>query len=237
MILYIKFWLNRWNLTAWLPSKNLKTLIFSLSVPIYFFFFFSLRPPLRTTSIFLVIDQTRCPYYPVEARGPDPTSSDRWSGTDPKERRGGVRICRNCGEWHVQLWNSGKFPERRSQTLRRPGRHLMPNWNRSRSDKKQRRHREKMEAVKSLDDMPSDVVSKVLAFTTPADAGRSSAVSRLFRAASSSDELWKRFLPSNIDEILPRAVAPIEFSSKKELFSRLCDPILIDGGNKVIVSL
>ncbi|CAL9175956.1 F-box protein At2g02240-like [Musa acuminata AAA Group] len=89
-----------------------------------------------------------------------------------------------------------------------------------------------MEAVKSLDDMPSDVVSKVLAFTTPADAGRSSAVSRLFRAASSSDELWKRFLPSNIDEILPRAVAPIEFSSKKELFSRLCDPILIDGGNK-----
>ncbi|RRT85041.1 hypothetical protein B296_00002467, partial [Ensete ventricosum] len=100
------------------------------------------------------------------------------------------------------------------------------------TDKKQRRHREKMEAVKSLDDMPIDVVSKVLAFTTPADAGRSSAVSRLFRAASSSDGLWNRFLPSDIDEILPRAVAPIEFSSKKDIFFRLCDPILIDGGNK-----
>ncbi|RWW33230.1 hypothetical protein GW17_00002052 [Ensete ventricosum] len=81
--------------------------------------------------------------------------------------------------------------------------------------------------------MPIDVVSKVLAFTTPADAGRSSAVSRLFRAASSSDGLWNRFLPSDIDEILPRAVAPIEFSSKKDLFFRLCDPILIDGGNKL----
>ncbi|RWW87631.1 hypothetical protein BHE74_00003535, partial [Ensete ventricosum] len=101
-------------------------------------------------------------------------------------------------------------------------------------DKKQRRHREKMEAVKSLDDMPIDVVSKVLAFTTPADAGRSSTVSRLFRAASSSDGLWNRFLPSDIDEILPRAVAPIEFSSKKDLFFRLCDPILIDGGNKIL---
>ncbi|URE05855.1 F-box protein [Musa troglodytarum] len=101
-----------------------------------------------------------------------------------------------------------------------------------RSDKKQRRHRQKMEAVKSLDDMPCDVVSKVLAFTTPADAGRSSAVSRLFRAASSWDWMWEQFLPSDIDEILPRAVTPIEFSSKKELLFRLCDPILIDGGNK-----
>ncbi|URE05854.1 F-box protein [Musa troglodytarum] len=102
-----------------------------------------------------------------------------------------------------------------------------------RSDKKQRRHRQKMEAVKSLDDMPCDVVSKVLAFTTPADAGRSSAVSRLFRAASSWDWMWEQFLPSDIDEILPRAVTPIEFSSKKELLFRLCDPILIDGGNKI----
>ncbi|CAL9092540.1 unnamed protein product [Musa textilis] len=89
-----------------------------------------------------------------------------------------------------------------------------------------------MEAVKSLDDLPSDVVSKVLAFTTPADAGRLSAVSPLFRAASSLDWLWEQFLPSDIDEILPRAVTPIEFSSKKELLVRLCDPILIDGGNK-----
>ncbi|KAJ8506077.1 hypothetical protein OPV22_006963 [Ensete ventricosum] len=92
-----------------------------------------------------------------------------------------------------------------------------------------------MQAKDGSSEEPIDVVSKVLAITTPADAGRSSAVSRLFRAASSSDGLWNRFLPSDIDEILPRAVAPIEFSSKKDLFFRLCDPIVIDGGNKSFV--
>ncbi|KAK1283719.1 Serine/threonine-protein kinase [Acorus calamus] len=62
------------------------------------------------------------------------------------------------------------------------------------------------------------------------DACRASLVSSIVRSASDS----KRFLPSDYMEVLSRAGKPVGFSSKKELYFRLCRPILIDGGTKVL---
>ncbi|XP_074558532.1 F-box protein PP2-B11-like [Curcuma longa] len=83
-----------------------------------------------------------------------------------------------------------------------------------------------------LDQFPTDVLAQILAFTSPLDAARSSAVSHNFRSAAASDAVWDRFLPPDIDAILSRAIAPVEFPSKKDLFLRLsARPILIDGGD------
>ncbi|XP_042401117.1 F-box protein PP2-B11-like [Zingiber officinale] len=85
-----------------------------------------------------------------------------------------------------------------------------------------------------LDHIPTDVLAHILAFTSPLDAARSSAVSNNFRRAAASDAVWDRFLAPDIDAIVSRAVAPVEFPSKKDLFGGLSTrPILIDGGDAV----
>ncbi|KAK1284449.1 putative F-box protein PP2-B2 [Acorus calamus] len=81
--------------------------------------------------------------------------------------------------------------------------------------------------------LPEGCVSHAVSFTTPRDACRASLVSSTVRSASDSDSVWERFLPSDCMEVLSRAVEPVGFfSSKKELYFRLCRPILIDGGTK-----
>ncbi|KAK1283749.1 F-box protein PP2-B11 [Acorus calamus] len=75
-------------------------------------------------------------------------------------------------------------------------------------------------------------VRVAVSFTTPRDACRASLVSSIVRSASDSDSVWERFLPSDCMEVLSRAVEPVGFSSKKELYFRLCRSILIDGGTK-----
>ncbi|KAL7205326.1 hypothetical protein ACSBR2_018303 [Camellia fascicularis] len=80
--------------------------------------------------------------------------------------------------------------------------------------------------------LPEDSVSTILSNTSPLDACRFSLVSSSFRSAANSDIVWKRFLPSDYEDIVSRSVTPLKFTSKKELFVCLCDPILIDGGNK-----
>ncbi|CAL5364689.1 unnamed protein product [Camellia sinensis] len=57
-------------------------------------------------------------------------------------------------------------------------------------------------------------------------------VSSSFHSAANSDIVWERFLPSDYEDIVSRLVTPLKFSSKKGIFVCLCDPILIDGGNK-----
>ena len=81
--------------------------------------------------------------------------------------------------------------------------------------------------------LPEDCLSTILSFTSPEDAFRSSLVSATFRSAIDSDTVWERFLPPDYPEIVLSSVTPLKFSSKKELFQCLCDPVLIDGGNKV----
>ncbi|KAF5960280.1 hypothetical protein HYC85_001489 [Camellia sinensis] len=81
--------------------------------------------------------------------------------------------------------------------------------------------------------LPEDCVSTILSNTSPLDACRSLSVSSSFHSAANSDIVWERFLPSDYEDIVSRSVTPLKFSSKKRIFVCLCDPILIDGGNKV----
>ncbi|XP_022719472.1 F-box protein PP2-B15-like [Durio zibethinus] len=81
--------------------------------------------------------------------------------------------------------------------------------------------------------LPEDCLSTILSFTSPEDAFRSSFVSSTFRSAIGSDMVWERFLPPDYSEIVMSSVTPLKFSSKKELFQCLCEPVLIDAGNKI----
>ncbi|XP_010935987.1 F-box protein At2g02240 [Elaeis guineensis] len=78
--------------------------------------------------------------------------------------------------------------------------------------------------------LPEGCISHVISLTSPVDSCRSAAVCTTFRSAAVSDTVWERFLPPDYRSILERAVRPVEYSSKKELFFRLCEPILIDDG-------
>ncbi|XP_052205619.1 F-box protein VBF-like [Diospyros lotus] len=82
--------------------------------------------------------------------------------------------------------------------------------------------------------LPEDCVSTILSLTSPPDASRSALVSAAFRSAADSDVVWERFLPPDYRKIVAASVTPMEFSSKKELFFRLCNPAFIDGGNKMV---
>jgi hypothetical protein len=84
----------------------------------------------------------------------------------------------------------------------------------------------------NLPELTESCISVILSFTTPRDVCRLSAVSRLFTSAANGDSLWNKFIPQQCYQILPRAVTPIEFASKRELYFRLCDPVLIDGGTQ-----
>lgn len=79
-------------------------------------------------------------------------------------------------------------------------------------------------------DLPAGCIAHVISFTCPRDSCRSAVTSSEFRSAAESDTVWDRFLPSDVRSILDRAVDPVVYSSKKELYFRLCDSILIDGG-------
>ena len=86
----------------------------------------------------------------------------------------------------------------------------------------------------NLNALPQDFIAAVLSFTSPRDACRLSLVSTLFKSASESDAVWESFLPSEYQDIIPSS---LYFSSKKELYLSLCEnPVLIDGGRKVICS-
>ncbi|KAK1581228.1 hypothetical protein Q3G72_004144 [Acer saccharum] len=88
----------------------------------------------------------------------------------------------------------------------------------------------------SLDFLPEDCFAHILSFTSPSDACRLSLVSSMARSAADSDNVWEKFLPSDYQEILSRLVWKVVYSSKKDLFFRLCYPHLIDGGRKEILS-
>ena len=84
-----------------------------------------------------------------------------------------------------------------------------------------------------IDMLPRYCVSKILSFTSPTDAYRSSMVSSMFHSAAESDVLWDMFLPTDYKDVVSRLITPLTFTTKKELFVCLCNPILIDDGRKV----
>ncbi|XP_021898947.1 F-box protein PP2-B15-like [Carica papaya] len=85
-----------------------------------------------------------------------------------------------------------------------------------------------------MEHLPEDCFSYVLSLTSPIDAGRISAVSSVIKSAADSDKVWEKFLPSDYYQIITRLVSPPPCcSSMKDLFLRLCNPQLIDGGKKM----
>ncbi|XP_010528909.1 PREDICTED: F-box protein PP2-B15-like [Tarenaya hassleriana] len=81
--------------------------------------------------------------------------------------------------------------------------------------------------------LPEDCVAKILSFTTPADTMSSAAVSSVFRCAGDSDFVWENFLPSDYDRMISQSIGHLSFSTKKDLYRRLCESILIDDGRKM----
>ncbi|CAI0390925.1 unnamed protein product [Linum tenue] len=86
-----------------------------------------------------------------------------------------------------------------------------------------------MELINAL---PEDCLTSILCFTSPQDACRSSKVSADFQSAADSDAVWEKFLPSDYRRIVADSVPALQFSSKKELYRKLCDSVLVDGGRK-----
>ncbi|XP_041017185.1 F-box protein PP2-B15-like [Juglans microcarpa x Juglans regia] len=85
----------------------------------------------------------------------------------------------------------------------------------------------------TLDQLPEDCFAQIMSLTSPQDVCRSVLVSSPIRFVADSDTVWEKFLPPNYEEILSRLVSPFVYSSKKELFARLSNPQLIDGGRKI----
>lgn len=86
----------------------------------------------------------------------------------------------------------------------------------------------------NLDVLPEDCFALILSLTCPQDACRLSSVSLMVHSMADLDSVWETFLPSDYRGILSRLVTPVEYSTNKDLFMRLCTPRQIDGGRKVI---
>ncbi|XP_047320768.1 putative F-box protein PP2-B12 [Impatiens glandulifera] len=84
--------------------------------------------------------------------------------------------------------------------------------------------------------LPEDCLHTILSLASPKDVCSFSLVSSFSHIVANHDVVWEKFLPSDYREIMGRAIPihrPIEFSSMKDLYFRLCDePLLIDNGNQ-----
>ncbi|PKI47308.1 hypothetical protein CRG98_032283 [Punica granatum] len=83
-----------------------------------------------------------------------------------------------------------------------------------------------------MERLPVGCVSAILSETSPEDVFRLSAVSTTFYSASEWEFIWEKFLPSEYRDVVSRSAEPLKPSTKKELFLRLCDPLLMDQGRK-----
>ncbi|KAK1376379.1 F-box domain, Phloem protein 2-like protein [Heracleum sosnowskyi] len=82
-----------------------------------------------------------------------------------------------------------------------------------------------------MDQVTENCISLILSFTSPWDTCRASGVSTEFKSAADSDELWNKFLPSDITQILSRSVSPFNHTTKRHFYFLLCDsPVLLDHG-------
>ncbi|KAH9755364.1 F-box protein PP2-B15 [Citrus sinensis] len=92
------------------------------------------------------------------------------------------------------------------------------------------------QGVLNLNMLPEDCVAIILSLTSPSDACRSTLVSSTLRSAAKSDVVWEKFLPSDYQDLVSRSITSLKFSSKKELYLRLCNPTLIANGRKMVKS-
>ncbi|XP_028782014.1 F-box protein PP2-B11-like [Neltuma alba] len=88
--------------------------------------------------------------------------------------------------------------------------------------------------------LPRDCMSKIVSFTTPRDACRSSAVCSAFKDSADSDETWEAFLPADCHHLVAQSSAPpanLDSLTKKQLYHHLCDHPLLLANNTMSFSL
>ncbi|CAH9080228.1 unnamed protein product [Cuscuta europaea] len=86
--------------------------------------------------------------------------------------------------------------------------------------------------------LPEGCISEIVSFTSPADASALSVISKCFKSATESDTVWKKFLPSDIDEIVSKSPAPFDLPpTKKELYMFLSHSHILLAGGKLGFSL
>ncbi|XP_076901801.1 putative F-box protein PP2-B12 [Bidens hawaiensis] len=89
-----------------------------------------------------------------------------------------------------------------------------------------------LDNLPSISVLPEGCVTDILSITSPRDACRAALISKAFHSVADSDVVWERFLPSDYREIIGKAVSPVGFESKKELYHRLSvSYIVLDRGN------
>ncbi|KAJ0693970.1 putative phloem protein [Helianthus annuus] len=84
----------------------------------------------------------------------------------------------------------------------------------------------------TISDLPEGCVTDILlSITSPRDACRAASISKALNLAADSDAVWERFLPPDYHEIIARAVSPVVFESKKQLYHLLSESyIILDRG-------
>ena len=93
----------------------------------------------------------------------------------------------------------------------------------------------KHQRMTRFEELPEGCIATILSRTTPIDVGRFSVLSKIFRSATDSDDVWNRFLPSDISSILSQSSSLANIPTKKGLYLALSDrPIIIDHGQKVL---
>ncbi|KAI7733349.1 hypothetical protein M8C21_004476 [Ambrosia artemisiifolia] len=83
----------------------------------------------------------------------------------------------------------------------------------------------------TITDIPEGCVMDILSITSPRDTCRAASISKGFKSAADSNSVWERFLPPDYSELIARAVSPVDFESKKQLYHRLSESyIVLDRG-------
>ncbi|KAI7732031.1 hypothetical protein M8C21_009692 [Ambrosia artemisiifolia] len=85
--------------------------------------------------------------------------------------------------------------------------------------------------VPTISHLPEGCVTDILSITSPRDACRAASISKAFNSAADSDSVWEKFLPPDYRELIARAVSPVVFESKKQLYHLLSESyVLLDNG-------
>ncbi|KAK4855463.1 hypothetical protein QYF36_007673 [Acer negundo] len=88
--------------------------------------------------------------------------------------------------------------------------------------------------------LPEECISRIISFTSPRDACRSSVVSPAFKSAADSDAVWETFLPSDYQQIISSSsstTTTLVSLPKKDLYFYLCDSHLLVNNGTLSFSL
>ncbi|TXG68562.1 hypothetical protein EZV62_003497 [Acer yangbiense] len=88
--------------------------------------------------------------------------------------------------------------------------------------------------------LPEDCISRIISFTSPRDACRSSVLSPAFKSAADSDAVWETFLPSDYQQIISSSsstTTTLVSLPKKDLYFYLCDSHLLVNNGTLSFSL